>query len=117
MSLSSARRSQGVALGATLVMFVLALLLTAAVVAVLRFKRRLDDARRAEIDRAQRKSERDLTAHDLTLRAMPGILSLDAGQTEAAQALGLSYRQAMAFVVLPQALRRMLPAIVSQLAG
>jgi len=34
--------------------------------------------RRAEIDRAQRKSERDLTAHDLTLRAMPGILSLDA---------------------------------------
>src|SRR5204862_7112040 len=44
-----------------------------------------------------------------------GILSLDAGQTEAAQALGLSYRQAMAFVVLPQALRRMLPAIVRQL--
>jgi AraC-like DNA-binding protein/tetratricopeptide (TPR) repeat protein len=34
--------------------------------------------RRAEIDRAQRKSERDLTAYDLTLRAMPGILSLDA---------------------------------------
>jgi AraC-like DNA-binding protein/tetratricopeptide (TPR) repeat protein len=34
--------------------------------------------RRAEIDRAQRKSDRDLTAHDLTLRAMPGILSLDA---------------------------------------
>jgi len=33
--------------------------------------------RRAEIDRAQRKSERDLTAHDLTLRAMPGILALD----------------------------------------
>ena len=34
--------------------------------------------RRAEIDRAQRKSERDLTARDLTLRAMPGILALDA---------------------------------------
>jgi tetratricopeptide (TPR) repeat protein len=34
--------------------------------------------RRAEIDKAQRKAERDLTAHDLTLRAMPGILSLDA---------------------------------------
>jgi diguanylate cyclase (GGDEF)-like protein/putative nucleotidyltransferase with HDIG domain len=49
--LSSARRSQNVALGATVVMFLLGLLLTGAVVAVLRFKRRLDDARRAEIDR------------------------------------------------------------------
>lgn len=33
--------------------------------------------RRAEIDRAQRKPDRDLTAHDLTLRAMPHILALD----------------------------------------
>ena len=49
--LSSARRSQMVALGASLVMFVLGLLLTAAIVSILRFKRRLDDARRAEIDR------------------------------------------------------------------
>ncbi len=57
--LSSARRSQGVALGATLVMLVLGLLLTAAVVAVLRFKRRLDDARRAEIERLRAAATRD----------------------------------------------------------
>jgi len=57
--LSSARRSQAVALGATLVMFVLGMLLTAASVAVLRFKRRLDDARRAEIDRLRAAATRD----------------------------------------------------------
>jgi AraC-like DNA-binding protein/tetratricopeptide (TPR) repeat protein len=34
--------------------------------------------RRAEIDRALRKPDRDLTAHDLALRAMPGVLSLAA---------------------------------------
>jgi His/Glu/Gln/Arg/opine family amino acid ABC transporter permease subunit len=44
-----------------------------------------------------------------------GILSLDRGQNEAARALGLSYAQSMRFVVLPQGLRRMVPATVSQL--
>jgi glutamate transport system permease protein len=44
-----------------------------------------------------------------------GILSLDRGQTEAAFSLGLGYWQAMFFVVIPQAARRMIPAIVSQL--
>jgi His/Glu/Gln/Arg/opine family amino acid ABC transporter permease subunit len=44
-----------------------------------------------------------------------GILSLDRGQREAAAALGMSYRQQMRFVVLPQGLRRMVPATVSQL--
>jgi His/Glu/Gln/Arg/opine family amino acid ABC transporter permease subunit len=44
-----------------------------------------------------------------------GILSLDRGQGEAARALGMSYRQSMRFVVLPQGLRRMVPATVSQL--
>ncbi len=44
-----------------------------------------------------------------------GIRSLDSGQTEAAFAIGLSYWQAMFRVVLPQAIRRMVPAIVSQL--
>src|SRR5215211_984361 len=44
-----------------------------------------------------------------------GILSLPRGQREAAQALGLSYRQAMRHVILPQGLRRMVPATVSQL--
>ena len=44
-----------------------------------------------------------------------GILSLDRGQTEAAYAVGLGYWQAMFLVIIPQALRRMIPAIVSQL--
>ena len=44
-----------------------------------------------------------------------GILSLDRGQTEAAYALGLGYWRALRLVVVPQALRRMVPAIVSQL--
>ncbi len=44
-----------------------------------------------------------------------GILSLDRGQSEAAYALGMSYWQSMLLVVIPQAARRMIPAIVSQL--
>lgn len=44
-----------------------------------------------------------------------GILSLDRGQTEAAYAIGLDYWRAMLLVVIPQAARRMIPAIVSQL--
>jgi len=44
-----------------------------------------------------------------------GIQSLDRGQDEAAAALGLSYWQRMRIVILPQGLRRMLPATVSQL--
>lgn len=44
-----------------------------------------------------------------------GIRSLDRGQTEAALAIGLRYWQAMVLVVIPQAVRRMVPAIVSQL--
>lgn len=44
-----------------------------------------------------------------------GILSLDRGQTEAASALGMTYWQTMRIVVIPQAFRRMVPAIVSQL--
>jgi glutamate transport system permease protein len=44
-----------------------------------------------------------------------GILSLDRGQTEAAEAIGLGYWQTMGLVLIPQAVRRMVPAIVSQL--
>ena len=44
-----------------------------------------------------------------------GILSLDRGQGEAASAVGLGYWQSMGYVVVPQAVRRMVPAIVSQL--
>jgi His/Glu/Gln/Arg/opine family amino acid ABC transporter permease subunit len=44
-----------------------------------------------------------------------GIGSLERGQTEAAASLGLTYAQQMRFVILPQGLRRMVPATVSQL--
>lgn len=44
-----------------------------------------------------------------------GILALPAGQSEAAAAIGLTPAQAMRFVVVPQALRAMAPAIASQL--
>ena len=44
-----------------------------------------------------------------------GIQSLDRGQREAAASLGLTYFQQMRFVILPQGLRRMVPATVSQL--
>lgn len=43
-----------------------------------------------------------------------GILSLDRGQGEAASALGLGRWPAMRLVILPQAVRRMIPTIVSQ---
>jgi glutamate transport system permease protein len=44
-----------------------------------------------------------------------GILSLPRGQTEAAYAIGLRRGQALRLVLLPQAVRLMLPALVSQL--
>ena len=44
-----------------------------------------------------------------------GINSLDRGQREAATAIGLRWWPAMRIVVLPQGLRRMLPAYVSQM--
>jgi glutamate transport system permease protein len=44
-----------------------------------------------------------------------GILSLPRGQSEAAYALGMRKTQVMILVLLPQALRAMLPAIISQL--
>lgn len=40
-----------------------------------------------------------------------GIQSVPAGQMEAARSQGLSYGQAMRFVILPQAIRNVLPAI------
>jgi aspartate/glutamate/glutamine transport system permease protein len=44
-----------------------------------------------------------------------GILSLPRGQGEAASALGMTYAQSLRHVILPQGLRRMVPATVSQL--
>ena len=40
-----------------------------------------------------------------------GILAVDAGQTEAARSLGLSASQSMTLVVLPQAIKNVLPAL------
>jgi len=44
-----------------------------------------------------------------------GILSIDRGQSEAAYALGMRKSQVLVSILLPQAVRRMLPALVSQL--
>lgn len=43
-----------------------------------------------------------------------GIQSVDKGQMEAARSLGLPYGKSMRRVVLPQAIRTMIPAIISQ---
>lgn len=43
-----------------------------------------------------------------------GILAVDRGQFEAARSLGLSDRQVMRFVILPQALRVIVPPVTSQ---
>ena len=43
-----------------------------------------------------------------------GIQSISRGQPAAAQALGLTYRQTMHYVVLPQAFRNMLPVLLTQ---
>lgn len=43
-----------------------------------------------------------------------GIQAVDKGQMEAGRSLGLSYKQAMAYIVLPQGFRQMLPALVNE---
>jgi len=43
-----------------------------------------------------------------------GIQSIHRGQNEAARSLGMSYAQAMRHVILPQALRRILPPLAGQ---
>ncbi len=40
-----------------------------------------------------------------------GIQSIDRGQMEAARSLGMSYRQAMRYIILPQALKRVIPPL------
>ncbi len=44
-----------------------------------------------------------------------GILSVDRGQREAAYGIGLRKSQVMSLVLLPQAVRRMLPVLIAQL--
>ena len=43
-----------------------------------------------------------------------GIQSIHGGQTEAAYSVGLTHAQSMRYIVLPQALRRMVPALVNE---
>jgi len=43
-----------------------------------------------------------------------GIQSINKGQTEAAKTIGLNYRQTMRYVILPQAIRRILPPLANQ---
>ncbi|MFC0408996.1 amino acid ABC transporter permease [Roseomonas elaeocarpi] len=43
-----------------------------------------------------------------------GIVSIEAGQREAAEALGMMPGQAMRRIILPQAVRRMVPALMNQ---
>lgn len=43
-----------------------------------------------------------------------GIQSISRGQSEAAQTVGLNYAQTMRYVILPQAIRRILPPLANQ---
>ncbi|WP_410595768.1 amino acid ABC transporter permease [Amycolatopsis sp. lyj-23] len=43
-----------------------------------------------------------------------GIQSVDKGQLEASRALGMSYTKSMLLVIIPQGVRRVLPALVNQ---
>ena len=44
-----------------------------------------------------------------------GIMSIPAGQTEAGRSLGLSYRQTMWLIIIPQAFKNVLPALVNEM--
>ena len=46
-----------------------------------------------------------------------GIQSIHRGQMEAARSLGMSYLQAMIYVILPQAIRRILPPLVNDMSA
>jgi glutamate transport system permease protein len=46
-----------------------------------------------------------------------GVLAVDRGQREAGASLGLSHAQNMRLIVLPQAVRHVLPSLVSQSVG
>jgi polar amino acid transport system permease protein len=46
-----------------------------------------------------------------------GIASIDRGQFMAAKAIGMTYSQAMRRIILPQAIRRMVPPFINELAN
>ena len=43
-----------------------------------------------------------------------GIMAVDKGQMEAARSLGFSYSQAMTYIIIPQAVKNILPALVNE---
>lgn len=43
-----------------------------------------------------------------------GIMSIDAGQTEAGRSLGLNFTQTMRLIIIPQAFKNVLPALVNE---
>lgn len=43
-----------------------------------------------------------------------GIMSIDAGQSEAGRSLGFTYPQTMYYIILPQALKNVLPALANE---
>lgn len=43
-----------------------------------------------------------------------GIMSIDRGQNEAGRSLGLNYFQTMLFIILPQAIKNVLPALLNE---
>ncbi len=45
-----------------------------------------------------------------------GIASIDRGQSDAAKSLGMGYGQAMRRIILPQAIRRMVPPFINEFA-
>lgn len=45
-----------------------------------------------------------------------GIVSIDRGQMEAAKSIGMTYGQAMRRIILPQAIRRMIPPFINETA-
>lgn len=43
-----------------------------------------------------------------------GIMSVESGQFEAGRSLGLNYRQTMTAIILPQAVKNILPALLNE---
>lgn len=43
-----------------------------------------------------------------------GIMAVDVGQLEAGRSLGLNYRQTMVYIIMPQALKTVLPALANE---
>src|SRR5699024_490403 len=47
--------------------------------------------------------------------ARSGLMSIGAGQMEAGRSLGLNYRQTMWYIIIPQAIKNILPALGNEM--